>query len=129
AVDIMRLGDAQPGPGNRAAIEQIDLAGVADRGQITEYARAGDRPGAVHIIVERRGGDRDIAVDVAAVVDRDVAAGFDNGVSRGGHGGGDGGPDGAGVVDQRRAASRVLLHEDRRVSGWSQDRAGIGDVD
>ena len=61
---------------------QIDGAVVHDRRRVAEDAAAGDRPGAAQLVVERGGSNRDIAVDVAGVVDRDGAAGLDDGVGR-----------------------------------------------
>ena len=125
AVDGRVIRDAQPGPGNRGAV-QIDVAVVDDRRRIAEHATACDRPGAAGVVVERGACDRDVAVDVAAVVDRDRAAGLDDRIGRRGHARGVG-ADGAGIVD-RRGAGRVLLDGDRRNAIGADHRAGVGDV-
>ena len=106
---------------------QVDRSMIHDRGRIAEHAGAGDGPGTTRLIVEGCGGNRDVAIDVAGIVDRDGAAGLDDRIGRRGHRARVVGPDRAGIVDRHRAG-RIPLNVDRRVTGRRRNRPGIGDV-
>ncbi len=132
ALDLAGIGDANDRPArtqDRSAVVEIDFAGIVDVGQIAEHAGAGNGPGAAQLVVEGRGGNRDVAVDVTGVVDGDGAAGLEDGVSRRDDGRCIIGPDRAGIVDQNRGQT-AGIHGDRRQAA----RAGnmsvriVGDV-